>query len=162
LLANYGSVHDASAGGEDVFVETFTTYVPQDPDGYADIYDVKVDGGFPAPSQASCSGEECQGELNGSLSFSSPGSTGAPAVGNAPPPAEVKVPVKPAGPKALTRAQRLANALKACGKEARKKRAGCERKARERYGAKAKSKLKTKGKAKTEGKGKKSSGKGGK
>jgi hypothetical protein len=158
LLAADGSVHDASASGDDVFVGTRLPLVPQDPDGLEDIYDVKVDSGFPAPTQASCSGEECQGELNGALSFSSPGSVGAPAIGNALPSVESKAPVKPVAPKALTRAQELANALKACKKEARKKRAGCELKARERYGAKAKSKPKTKGKTKS----KKSPGKGGK
>jgi hypothetical protein len=37
-------------------------------------------------------------------------------------------------PKALTRAQKLARALKACGKQAKRKRAGCKAKARKRYG----------------------------
>ena len=39
-------------------------------------------------------------------------------------------------PKKLTRAQELANALKACAKKSKKQRAGCRRSARKRYGAK--------------------------
>ncbi len=41
-------------------------------------------------------------------------------------------------PKTLTRAERLARALKVCKKQPKKKRASCERAARARYGAKAK------------------------
>jgi List-Bact-rpt repeat protein len=46
--------------------------------------------------------------------------------------------------KTLTRAQRLAKALKACRKKLKRKRAACERQARKRYGAKAASKKATK------------------
>jgi hypothetical protein len=37
--------------------------------------------------------------------------------------------------RALTRAQKLTNALKACGKRAKKLKANCERQARNQYGA---------------------------
>jgi hypothetical protein len=43
-------------------------------------------------------------------------------------------------PKALTRAQKLAKALKACGKQAKRKRAGCKAKARKQYGPSKKKK----------------------
>jgi hypothetical protein len=42
--------------------------------------------------------------------------------------------------KALTRAQKLANALKACKKQSKRKRAGCDARARKRYGTTAKRK----------------------
>jgi hypothetical protein len=49
----------------------------------------------------------------------------------------------PTPPKPLTRAQKLAKALKQCKKDkSKKKRAKCEREAREKYGAKAKKKAK--------------------
>jgi hypothetical protein len=41
---------------------------------------------------------------------------------------------KPAAPKALTRAQKLANALKACKRRTKTKRAACEAQARKQYG----------------------------
>lgn len=51
------------------------------------------------------------------------------------------VAVEPAS-KPLTRAQKLANALKACNKRPKKRRASCRSKARKRYGAKPKGKKK--------------------
>jgi hypothetical protein len=158
LLASGGEVLDATPSGDDVFVNTRVPLVAQDLDGLNDVYDLKVDGGFAAPSSAECSGEECQGALNESLTFASAGSTGSPAVGNAsaqPEPKPVTVVTKPKPkPKVLTRAQKLASALKACRKKSKRKRATCESQARKKYGAKVKAKKKAKGKG--------SSGKGGK
>jgi hypothetical protein len=53
---------DSSADGRDVFIRTATSFVAQDP-GLIDIYDARVDGGFPPPNgQAKpCEGEACQG-----------------------------------------------------------------------------------------------------
>ncbi len=48
---------DASASGSDVFFTTASGLVPQDP-GLVDIYDARVEGGFPAPSPP---GQECEG-----------------------------------------------------------------------------------------------------
>ncbi len=50
--------------------------------------------------------------------------------------------------KALTRAQKLAAALKACNKKAKNKRAACRENAQKRYGSLAKKKSKSKGKSK--------------
>lgn len=44
--------------GNDVFFTTVATLVPQDTDGFDDIYDARVGGGFPAP--AGTSGSGCQ------------------------------------------------------------------------------------------------------
>ncbi len=55
---------DASLTGDDVFFTTNASLVPQDP-GLIDVYDARVDGGFPAPAAppAACEGEACQGPL---------------------------------------------------------------------------------------------------
>ena len=52
---------DASASGDDVFVTTTSSFVPQD-FGLTDVYDAKVNGGFPPPPPAKqpCEGEACQ------------------------------------------------------------------------------------------------------
>jgi hypothetical protein len=46
----------------------------------------------------------------------------------------------PSSPKSLTRAQKLVKALKACAKKPKKQRAGCQQRARKRYGPLAKKK----------------------
>jgi hypothetical protein len=53
---------DASPTGSDVFFTTVEGLLPQDA-GLIDVYDARVDGGFPppAPSAAGCEGEACQG-----------------------------------------------------------------------------------------------------
>lgn len=138
LLAAGGSFVDASAGGEDVFIASRIPLVKQDLDGSEDIYDVRVDGGFPAPpAGASCAGEACQGEQNAeSLQHPTLASTGVPAVGNA----EAHRPgKKPARSKSTTRARKLAAALRACRKRT-KRRSACEARVRKRYGLRAKRK----------------------
>jgi len=143
LLAPGSTLLDVSPNGDDVFVGTAVPLVAQDVDGLRDIYDIRIDGGFPAPVSAECAGEECQGALNEALTFVSPASAGAPKVGNAAAQPEIKA-VKEAKPKALTRAQRLAAALKVCRKKPKRKRGACESQARGKYQAKAKSKSKKK------------------
>lgn len=56
---------DASANGDDVFFTTRARLVPEDQDENSDMYDARVDGGFPVPaSPAPCSGEECRGPVS--------------------------------------------------------------------------------------------------
>jgi hypothetical protein len=57
-------VLDASEDGRDVFFETASSLLPQDP-GLIDVYDARAEGGFPQPPQPSpaCEGEACQGPL---------------------------------------------------------------------------------------------------
>jgi hypothetical protein len=51
---------DASSDGSDAFFVTDDSLVPGDP-GAADVYDARVDGGFPAPAASiPCVGDNCQ------------------------------------------------------------------------------------------------------
>jgi hypothetical protein len=51
---------EASPDGRDVFFTTSSSLLPQDP-GSVDLYDARVDGGFPQPLvKAPCEGEACQ------------------------------------------------------------------------------------------------------
>ncbi len=53
------------ASGGDVFFTTADQLVGQDTDSNNDVYDARVNGGFPAPVVApSCSGDACQGPLS--------------------------------------------------------------------------------------------------
>ncbi|HUB36130.1 MAG TPA: hypothetical protein VL972_04845, partial [Solirubrobacteraceae bacterium] len=56
---------DASASGQDVYITTQQALVAQDQDGLRDLYDVRADGGVPAPAaKARCAEEACQGEFH--------------------------------------------------------------------------------------------------
>ena len=124
----------ADASGEDVFFRTANALVPQDTDTQLDVYDARIGGGFPAPGSAGCTGEACRGSLNGAPSLSSLGGSATQAGGD-------NVVAAPASKtKALTNAQKLSNASKACKRRPKKKRAACEKQARKRYGGKSKAK----------------------
>jgi hypothetical protein len=76
---HYGSsqVHllTTSLSGRDAFFETTDELVGQDTDSNKDIYDARIDGGFPAPAQpVSCSADACQGPLSAAPVLLSPGS----------------------------------------------------------------------------------------
>jgi hypothetical protein len=61
--------------GADVLFTTADQLVGQDIDTETDIYDARIDGGFPAPSAATeCAGESCEGPLSGVPTLLSPGS----------------------------------------------------------------------------------------
>jgi NHL repeat len=126
---------DASESGDDVFFSTGNELVPGDTDELTDLYDARVDGGFPAPTQAPlCTGGGCQGAPAPAPLFATPSSLTAAGVGNFPdgltPPAAKKT-------AAQLRAAKLAAALKKCKKDrSRSKRATCEKTAHRKYGAK--------------------------
>jgi hypothetical protein len=140
--------------GADVFFLTTAQLAPQDKDTAYDVYDAhECTAGSPCISPPAeqlpgCAGEaSCRPSTPGpspsgppsSSTFSGPGNLAAPA----PPPA--KPAVKP-----LTRAQKLALALKACRKKHNKgKRQACERAAHKAYGAKASAKKSSKAKRAT-------------
>jgi DNA-binding beta-propeller fold protein YncE len=131
---------DASANGDDVFIATRAQLVPEDQNGNFNLFDARVGGVQPPSPAATCSGVGCQGALPAPPVFTAPASVTFAGVGNlaSSPGASVKPRSKP-----LTKAQKLAKALKVCkAKRSRRGRAGCEAQARKRYGAKAKSKAK--------------------
>jgi hypothetical protein len=132
---------DASANGDDVYFSTAASLLPQDP-GLVDIYDARVDGGFPAMQgpAAECEGEACQSAPRppadatpASTSFSGPGNLLPALVASTTPKKKTA---------SATRAQKLAKALKACKTKAKAKRKRCEAAARKRYGPQPKSKPK--------------------
>jgi DNA-binding beta-propeller fold protein YncE len=135
---------DASESGGDVFFMTTSQLSKQDFDHSYDIYDAHVcSSGSPCPALAASSAGSCvTAEACRAAPTPQPSIFGAPAsstfsgLGNVTP----SPPAKPAVVM-LTRAQKLAAALKACNKDrARKKRKTCEASARKKYGAKAASK----------------------
>jgi len=127
-----------SGTGSDIVFATTTQLVRQDTDHLQDIYDARVDGGFPAPeAEPSCKQEGCQGGLSSPPAFGTPGSETFSSGGNqtAPPFRGVVLEPEPK-PKstALTDAWKLEKALAKCKRHLRHaKRASCERAARRRY-----------------------------
>jgi hypothetical protein len=127
---------DASESGDDVFFFTRQSLVSQDQDLNVDVYDARVDGGIPAqnppPAPAPCTGETCRSASDPPSPFGVPSSATIAGIGNLTP-----QPAAKPKPKPLTRAQKLARALKACKKQPRKRRQSCEARARKRYGKRA-------------------------
>jgi len=127
-----------SSSGNSTFFFTQDSLVGQDTgSGDQDIYDARIDGGFPAPPpppSPGCSGDSCQPL---SALFTPPGPTGSStqAAGeNLAPATTTTTTTTTTKPKALTKAQKLANALKQCKKDKSKtKRASCKKAARRKY-----------------------------
>ncbi len=131
LIAAEGELIGTDASGGDVFFETSQRLVPEDTDTQVDFYDARVAGGFPVPVvTAGCVGDACQGPPGAPAVFGVPSSTAFAGGGNLAPP----VPTTVVAPRALTRAQKLARALKVCSKEPRRKRHACEVEAKKLYG----------------------------
>jgi hypothetical protein len=125
---------DASTTGDDVFFLTAAPLLPAtDVDGSFDVYDAHVcSPARPCPQptspQSSCETEAaCRGRLTAPAGTSTPATSMPLGGGNLTP--------NGAPTPRLTRAQRLARALKACRKRHRHRRVECERQARRRYGA---------------------------
>jgi|GEM_PF-281681 len=155
---------EATPDGSSVFFVSESQLLPQDTDTAFDIYDARICTGVapcltpPTLAPPACGeAETCRpaqppqpipGGPSGSATFSGPG--------NATPPTAAgqqvkgsKAGTKPAV-KPLTRAQKLANALKACKRlHAKKKRRACEAHARKLYGVKAKKSSKHRTKIRT-------------
>ena len=127
-----------STSGSDVFIATRAKLTPEDQNENFDLYDVRVDG-VEAVLPPACTGTGCQGLPAPPPTFATPPSVTFEGVGNFPPP--VSAPAVKTKEKTLTRAQKLAKALKAChAKQSKAKRGVCEAQARKRYGASVKSK----------------------
>ncbi len=87
---------DASASGSDVFIATGDQLVPGDTDSLEDVYDVRVDGGFPAAAGGAVvcvNAESCRAPVSrqpgvfgtlASATFSGPGDPAPPPVVAAP------------------------------------------------------------------------------
>ncbi len=143
---------DVTPDGSDVFFTTTASLLPQDP-GSVDVYDARVDGGFPRPAAppASCEGEACQGAPSppddptpASATFSGPGNLLSMVPEGASP--KKRTVAKTA---TQSRAAKLAKALKQCRARARSKpRKSCEAAARKRYGTKRQAKNSSKGRGK--------------
>ncbi len=142
---------DASANGSDVFFLTAERLAPQDVGTGLDIYDAhECTAASPcAPPPAAVTPEcvsaaSCRAAPAGQPSlFGAPASATFSGAGNLAPAAPAEVKLKAKG--SLTRAQKLARALRACrvrarGRRKSRRRAGCEVAARKRYRAKTKSK----------------------
>ncbi|HEV7529199.1 MAG TPA: hypothetical protein VGO29_09915 [Solirubrobacteraceae bacterium] len=129
---------DASESGNDVFFLTGERLVGKDVDAAVDLYDAHVcSAGSPCPEEvvaaASCvTADSCRAAPAGQPGiFGAPSSATFAGIGNlSPAPSAVVRASKP-----LSRAQKLARALKACHRIHRKRsRKSCERRAHKRYG----------------------------
>ena len=120
---------DASADGSDVFFTTAQQLVTADTDSAFDLYDARVEGGFPSPPKLpECLGDGCLNVPPAPID-ATPASLTFSGVGNVP--GEVKVQVTPRAK--LTNAQKLGKAVRACGKKRKSQRKSCEAQARKRY-----------------------------
>jgi WD40-like Beta Propeller Repeat len=126
---------DASSDGRDVFFITRQQLVPRDGDEALDLYDAREDGGFSETVPPQCAGEACRPPVSVAPSiYGAPSSATFSGLGNLTPAVTPTAPVVKKKTVAQERAEKLAKALKACEKKARKKRAGCGKQVRKRYG----------------------------
>jgi hypothetical protein len=126
---------DASVTGEDVFFTTSERLVTQDGDQSIDLYDARIGGGLDSQNEApapGCTGEACKAPASGQPAEQAPGSSGFSGPGNPAPAPTVAV-----RGRSLTRAQKLARALRVCRSKPRHKRASCVAQAKRRYGVSA-------------------------
>ncbi len=120
---------DASESGNDVFFTTRQQLVPADKDQIIDLYDARIEGRSEEAALTPCSGEGCHEPITSSL-FQAPISAAFAGSGNLAPSAPRSVVVH----KSLTRAQKLAKALKVCrARHNRHRRAVCVTRARKLY-----------------------------
>lgn len=127
------SLVGTNPSGTDVFFTTASQLTPSDIDTQQDIYDARIDGGFPPPATPPACQAECQGPFSTAPIFPVPPTTNTTNNSNLTPPSPASLPHKP---KPSTQAERLAKALKACRtKHNKHKRVICEHQAHKKYGA---------------------------
>jgi hypothetical protein len=120
-----------SADGQDVLFRTYGPLLPQDADTLVDVYDARIDGGFPAAvgQRTGCEGSACQAPTASTPSLASAGSVTQPPGEN--------VESHTVTPRPETKAQKLAAALRKCRKtRVKKKRQACERAVRKKLAPK--------------------------
>ncbi len=126
------TILDSSVGGEDVFFRTDEGLVPGDTDNSYDVYDARIPraGDNTAPVAVPCQGDVCQGPSSVPSLLGSPPSALFSGAGNLTP-TQAKSP----DVTRLTRAQKLAKALRVCrAKRTRTKRRRCEAQAKRASG----------------------------
>jgi hypothetical protein len=102
---------DADRSGDNVFIRTTESLLPQDP-GLIDIYDARVGGGFPPPSEApECEGEACQPSPS-PPAFQTPSSSSFEGAAGSPRPRDCR----PAARRALRLSRRARHARHALGR----------------------------------------------
>jgi hypothetical protein len=132
----------SDATGANVFFFTADSLVAHDTDTQADLYDARIctseePCASESPPLASCLGEACHGTPAAQVSSPSGGTVTLNGQGNLVPSSPI---VKPTN-KPLTRAEKLAKALKGCRRTHKaKRRKRCETAARRTYGARTASK----------------------
>jgi hypothetical protein len=152
--SSYYVLGTAGAELEDVFFAAHEPLVGADRNGGTqDVYDARVRGGFspctagnpnPSPGSLSCSPPTSTPNPQAPSPSPYTAGLGLAAFGVAPLPADTSHPAVAVKP--LTRAQKLAKALKACKKDKSKsKRTKCEKEARKKYAPKSKAKKTAKG-----------------
>jgi hypothetical protein len=130
---------DNDESGENVFFATRAGLVKGDTDKSYDVYDARVNGGFPEPLPTECGGT-CRSAGAAPVLPESLTSAIGPSgnlIPTLPPPA---IETHGRSETGLTRQQKLAKALKACAKKPKRQRAACVKRAEKLYGAKAKAK----------------------
>lgn len=123
---------DSDASGENVFFTTREGLVPSDTDESYDVYDARVNGGVPHEAASSPCVADCRISAPPPVQLSPLTTTIGPS-GNLIPTVGLEPKPKPRT-KLLTRAQKLAKALKVCSRKAKQKRPKCVRQARRKYG----------------------------
>ena len=122
-----------SSSGNDVFIVSRARLVGGSENEAFNLYDVSADGSR-LVSPPACSGTGCQGVPAAPPVFAVPPSVTFSGVGNFLPPVVSKATSKK---KALTRAQKLSDALRACRAKRGGERTRCEASARKRFGTRA-------------------------
>ena len=122
---------ETTPSGNDAYFTTQQRLVGWDRDSNYDLYDARVNGGFPEPTlePPPCASGDCRSLPSAPPVFDPPASNTLNGTANLPAPALVT--------KGLTTAQKLSSALKVCKKKhARSQRKRCETQARKRYAKK--------------------------
>ncbi len=116
----------ASPNGDDAFIVTRAQLSPEDGNDAFDLYDVRVDG-VKVVTPPVCTGSGCQGVPTPAPLFATPPSATFSGVGNF---TASNTSVARPKTKTLTRAQKLARALKECRRKRGRRRVPCEARAR--------------------------------
>lgn len=128
----------ADASGADVLFQSADALVPQDKGTQVNLYDARVNGGFPGLSeQASCGGSACRGATGLTPQLRGPLSAGQAPGGNLPPPPKTGNGKHVGKHRAMRRRRKLKRALRQCRhryRHRRHRRRVCRRRARRRYG----------------------------